>query len=71
MNTAVWVASLVLVVILTLAFARERRLRVALQRLLAKLLSYWRNRNEANDSGAVDDAADHHADRPVGRDRLR
>lgn len=67
MNTAVWVATLVLVVILTLAFARERRLRVALQRLLAKLLSYWRSSNEANDEGEVDETAV----RPVGRDRLR
>jgi hypothetical protein len=43
MTIAVLLASSLLTVLLAVAFARERRLRIALQRLLAKLLSFWRN----------------------------
>jgi hypothetical protein len=42
---AVLVATSLLTVLLAVAFARERRLRIALQRLLAKLLSFWRTRD--------------------------
>ena len=35
------VASSLLIVVLAFALVRERRLRMALQRLLAKLLSVW------------------------------
>ena len=44
MTTAIVAASsALLVVLLTLALAREIKLRRALQRLLAKLLKFWRN----------------------------
>ena len=56
MTTVVLVASSLLIVVLAFAFARERRLRLALQRLLAKLLSFWRLRNE-DAVHAADDAA--------------
>ena len=46
MNTAVVVASSVLVLILICALTREVRLRRALQRLVARLLSYWRSQHE-------------------------
>ena len=46
MNSAVLLASSLLVVFLALAFARERRLRWALERLLARILAYWRHRDE-------------------------
>jgi len=38
-------AGAVLVVLLALALAREMRMRRALQSLLKKLLSFWRNNN--------------------------
>jgi hypothetical protein len=38
-------AGAVLVVLLALALAREMRMRRALQSLLKKLLSFWRNRD--------------------------
>jgi hypothetical protein len=56
MTTAVLIASSLLIVVLAFALARERRLRLALQRLLAKLLSFWRTRNDDAFRGA-DDAA--------------
>jgi hypothetical protein len=42
LTAAIVLTSSVLVVVLVLALARERRLRVALQRLLARLLSFLR-----------------------------
>jgi len=52
----------VLVVVLVLALAREVRLRRALQTLLKRLLSFWRNRDAeepvARRGDADDDAAD-------------
>jgi hypothetical protein len=55
-TTAVLIASSLLIVVLAFALARERRLRLALQRLLAKLLSFWRSGDEDALDGA-DDAA--------------
>ena len=48
MNIAIVVASSVLALILVLALARERRIRCALQRLLARLLTFWRNQHADN-----------------------
>jgi hypothetical protein len=51
-------ASSVLVVLLALALVREVRLRKALQRLLTKLMSFWRNNDAENSRDApskVDD----------------
>lgn len=42
----VLIASSLLTVLLAVAFARERRLRLALQRLLTKLLSFWKRPDE-------------------------
>jgi hypothetical protein len=63
LNHVALTASVVLVVVLTLALAREVRLRRALQRLLKQLLSFWRNRDEKpvarrGDADADDDADD-------------
>jgi hypothetical protein len=63
-TTAVLLASSLLIVVLAFALARERRLRFALQRLLAKLLSFWRTRNE-DAVQAADNAAGRA--RPGGR----
>ena len=63
MNHLTLAASAVLVVLLTLALAREVRLRRALQSLLKQLLSFWRNR-DAEEPGCGDDDA-------VDGDRLR
>jgi len=58
-------AGAVLVVLLALALAREMRMRRALQSLLKKLLSFWRNRDAENsvarrgDTADDDTAADH------------
>ena len=41
--------SSVLVVLLTLAWAKEFRLRRALQSLLARVFTQWRNAHEANE----------------------
>ena len=43
-------ASSVLVVLLTLCWAKELRLRRALQSLLARVFTQWRNAHEADDS---------------------
>lgn len=43
-------ASSVLVVLLTLGWAKEFRLRRALQSLLAQFFTKWRNAHEADDS---------------------
>ena len=43
-------ASSVLVVLLTLCWAKEFRLRRALQSLLARVFNQWRNAHEADDS---------------------
>lgn len=50
MTTALIAASSVLVVLLTLGWAREFRLRRALQSLLARVFTHWRNTHEADDS---------------------
>ncbi len=61
MSHMILTACSVLVVVLVLALAREMRLRRALQALLAKLLSFWRNRDVekpvAQRGDADDDAA--------------
>ena len=57
MNIAIVVASSALALILALAFARERRIWRALQRLLAKLFTSWRTQhaeNHESDSGDDD-----------------
>ena len=43
-------ASSVLVVLLTLCWAKELRLRRALQSLLARVFNQWRNAHEGDDS---------------------
>jgi hypothetical protein len=62
LSHVILMASAVLVVLLTLALAREIRMRRALQSLLKKLLSFWRSRDEeepvARRGRADDDAAD-------------
>ena len=45
MSHLILAAGAVLVVLLALALAREMRMRRALQSLLKKLLSFWRNRD--------------------------
>jgi hypothetical protein len=50
-------ASSVLVVVLVLLLCREVRLRRALQSLLKKLLSFWRNRDAEEPGPDVDDDA--------------
>jgi len=46
LNHLALTSSAVLVVLLSLALAREVRLRRALQSLLKQLLSFWRNRDD-------------------------
>ena len=58
---AVLLASSALAVVLVLALVREVRLRRALQRLLAKLLSLWRNQNEDDRSSEPAARANDHA----------
>jgi len=61
LNHVALMASVVLVVVLALALAREVKLRRALQRLLKQLLSFWRNRDEkpvARRSDSADDDDD-------------
>jgi len=48
MNTAILLASSTLALILIVALVREVRLRRALQRLLTRLLAYWRNPHGEN-----------------------
>ena len=50
MTFALFAASSVLVVLLTLGWAKEFRLRRALQSLLARVFTPWRNVHEADDS---------------------
>ena len=45
---AVVLASSLLAILLTLALAREVRLRRALQRLLARIFNHWRNAHESD-----------------------
>ncbi|HCO23435.1 MAG: hypothetical protein CME31_15340 [Gimesia sp.] len=49
MTFALIAASSVLVVLLTLVWAREFRLRRALQSLLARIFTQWRNTHEATE----------------------
>jgi hypothetical protein len=53
MTTALIAASSVLVVLLTLCWAKELRLRRALQSLLARVFTQWRNANEANEPSTM------------------
>ena len=56
MSYPVLLASSALAVILVLALAREMRLRRALQRLLARLLKFWRKQHAENPpTGPTDD----------------
>ena len=61
MSHVILTTGAVLVVLLALALAREMRMRRALQCLLKKLLSFWRNRDAekpvARRGDADDDAA--------------
>lgn len=49
MTVALIAASSVLVVLLTLVWAKEFRLRRALQSLLTRIFTQWRNAHEANE----------------------
>ncbi|MFT5328454.1 MAG: hypothetical protein ACI8P0_006367, partial [Planctomycetaceae bacterium] len=49
MTLALVAASSVLVVLLTLGWAKEFRLRRALQSLLARVFTQWRNAHETNE----------------------
>ena len=49
MTFALVAASSVLIVLLTLCWAKEFRLRRALQSLLARIFTQWRNAHEANE----------------------
>lgn len=53
MTTALIAASSVLVVLITLAWAKEFRLRRALQSLLARVFNQWRNADDANDTDST------------------
>ncbi|MCH8148687.1 MAG: hypothetical protein IH987_11930 [Planctomycetes bacterium] len=60
MSHVILTASAVLVMVLVLLLCREVRMRRALQSLLKKLLSYWRNRDAEKPvarRGDVDDDA--------------
>ena len=46
-------ASSVLAVLLTLAWAKEFRLRRALQSLLARVFTHWKNVHEANEPSTM------------------
>jgi len=58
LHNAILTAGAVLVVVLVLALAREVRLRRALERLLNKLLTLWRNRHAEHSAGPAGDDAD-------------
>jgi len=57
LHNAILSAGTVLVMVLVLALAREVRLRRALQQLLKKLLTLWRNRHAEHSAGPSGDAA--------------
>lgn len=68
MTFALIAASSVLVVLLTLVWAREFRLRRALQLLLARIFTQWRNTHETTEP----DSKHHDAhDRAYSRDDHR
>ena len=58
MSHVILTASAVLVVLLAVALAREMRMRRALQSLLKKLLSFWRNRDAEEPVARRGDADD-------------
>jgi hypothetical protein len=62
MTIAAVAASGLLAVILTLALAREVRLRRALQALLARIFRTWRNANGTNSTNTPRDDDRSHAD---------
>ena len=68
MNHVILTASAVLVVLLAVALAREMRMRRALQNLLKKLLSFWRNRDAEKPVVRSGDATD---DDAAAGDRMR
>ena len=53
MTFALFAASSVLVVLITLAWAKEFRLRRALQSLLARVFTHWKNVHEANEPSTM------------------
>ena len=60
MTFALIASSSVLVVLLTLVWAREFRLRRALQSLLARIFTQWRNTHDATEPDSKQhDAHDH------------
>ncbi len=66
MTAPIILASSVLAIVLVAALVREVRLRRALQRLLSRLLSYWRKHDAENHTSTpvdVDDPAVTHPDR--------
>jgi hypothetical protein len=58
LNHLILMAGAVLVVLLALALAREMRMRRALQSLLKRLLSFWRNRDAEEPVARRGDIAD-------------
>ena len=68
MSHVILTTGAVLVVLLAVALAREMRMRRALQSLLKKLLSFWRNR-DAEEPVARSGDAD--ADNDSAGDRMR
>ena len=67
MTAPIVLASSVLAVVLVVALVREVRLRRALQKLLSRLLSHWRNRDVENHTLPPSDGDDSAA---AGRDRV-
>ena len=69
MTIAVVVASGLLAVILSLALAREVRLRLALQALLARIFTHWRNAHGTDPTNRPRDDQRGHVD-AADRDRV-
>jgi hypothetical protein len=73
-NYPVLLASSLLVMVLVLLLTREVRLRCALQRLLTKLLNFWRSLDAEDDASQetdVDDGGDGGDGGPVIGGRMR
>jgi hypothetical protein len=68
-NYPVLLASSVLVMVLVLLLVREVRLRCALQRLLTKLLNFWRSADAEEDASHETDGDD--GGGPVVNGRMR
>jgi hypothetical protein len=69
MTCTVVLASALLAVLLTLAWAKEHRLRRALQALLARILAHWRSTRETNPTNRPHADQRSHAD-PADNDRM-